>query len=244
MTRDLRDGLLKELRVYSSRCQVTSDNHLSLACGPCSADQVRCFSPGWIFRGTQRVRNDDVWSSGQVCPLLERKCPQDQLITESRAQFTLCLIPPSWHPFHRDLCLEVPSLATLTLSLSFAYILLGFSAPTVLLKSPGSTASSWRLLWMWSSKILLTGDHQEEHRMCSCYSDASYSKSPLGIRVTHFCLNSILPCTSFPTRCKEEGKTNLTTWHFSLNISCNCSIRLCPPFRHWQVIFLRQVPLS
>lgn len=77
-------------------------------------------------------------------------------------------------------------------------------------------------------KFLLTGDHQEEHRMCSCYSDASYSKSPLGIRVTHFCLNSILPCTSSPARCKEEGKTNLTTWHFSLNISCNCSIRLCP----------------
>lgn len=143
----------KNCRAYSSRCQVTSDNHLSLACGPCSADQVRCFSPGWIFRGTQRVCNDDVWSSGQVCPLLERKCPQDQLITESRAQFTLCLIPPSWHPFHRDLCLEVPSLATLTLSLSFAYILLGFSAPTVLLKSPGSIARSWRLLWIWSSNF-------------------------------------------------------------------------------------------
>lgn len=57
--------------------------------------------------------------------------------------------------------------------------------------------------------------------MYSCYCDASCSKSPLGIRVTNFLSQLHL------ARRKQEGKTNLTTWPFSLNISHNCSIRLC-----------------
>lgn len=81
-----------------------SDNHLSLASGPCSAYPFRCFSPGRLCRGKRRARKDDVWSSGQVCPLLERKCPQNQPITESRMQFTLCLTLSSWHPFRRVFC--------------------------------------------------------------------------------------------------------------------------------------------
>lgn len=147
---------------------------------------------------------------GTGLPAARKKCPQGQLITGSRTQFNISLI---------HLVTSIPQgfgFACPFSRYSFSLFLWHFpglfyphSSPEKrVLSPPGgpSTVRSWRSFWIWSSHFLLIGDHQEEFKIFSCNSNASYSQSPLGIIGTNLCFNSILPCTSSPTGCQEGGK--------------------------------------
>lgn len=161
------------------------------------------------------VSNVNVWFREQVCLLLERNAPRvsQSQGPEHSSTFLLSYLVDI-HSAEIWVCksfllLLLLSLFFLSLTFSWSFLPTQFSwggggAGRIL--SPVSClyqeARSWRSFWMWSSHFLLIGHHQEEElRIFSYYSDASYSKSPSGIIETNFCFNSILPCTSSPTGC-------------------------------------------